>query len=457
MKKFSWLIALFVVLAISMAFVACSNNPGDQTCGVCGNDPCTCNGGEVTYDVIFKLSDVLAELDLGIIEVDDLEEIPGIQAAGNPVFEVIENGSRALKITTNANWGQGIDLENEVFEFKIGDKITVTGSFITLGSDGSQSWAAPRIQLLTAIGGNDAAATHTTVGAFSFERILTPADITAINTTGTDNPAVIRVGARGIGSVFTITEFKIERPSDAAPTVPTADNFAVTGLTQVADEVVAVSITPKPGMTDGAITIWYEGTDGTTYERSQTIPQAEGKYSVTFDVAAADGFTAATGLVAGTLVVNNEEILPVLIPIGVRNTTAFTGNTGADFFYFPITFPSDFNLANYTHFSVDVKFFDTDGTTEVVSAGSGWHTTFKFVEEAVLNSSATVENDYTQLAQFFNFFQEARRVDINIRNPVEDGQSDITDSTVIGGGLIQNGHDDIKYIEIVSIEFTLQD
>jgi hypothetical protein len=263
------------------------------------------------FDVVFKLSEALAGLDLGVIEEDDLEEaIPGIEAAGSPIFEIVANSPKALKITTRADqaWGEGFDLMHEEFEFKIGDKITVTGNFNTLGTF-TDGWANPRVQILTNIPGDAAAAAHTTAGPFTLERVLTAADITSIVTTGENNPAAIRIGARAGGSVFTISEVKIERPSDAAPVVPTAADFTVTGLTQVAGSVVAVTITPRAGMSTGARTIWYEGIPASTYPKSQTVPQVAGSYNVTFDVAAAGGFAAAPGLVAGTL-----EVLAALVP-----------------------------------------------------------------------------------------------------------------------------------------------
>ena len=83
---------------------------------------------------------------------------------------------------------------------------------------------------------------------------------------------------------------------------PTESDFNISGLSAIYDgEPKAVSITPKTGKSQGAITIYYEGIDGTSYAKSTSAPSDGGKYAVTFDVAVSEGFNAASGLNAGTL------------------------------------------------------------------------------------------------------------------------------------------------------------
>jgi len=79
---------------------------------------------------------------------------------------------------------------------------------------------------------------------------------------------------------------------------PIASDFNISGLgTYTYDgNTRTVTITPKVGSSQGEITIYYNG--------STTAPIAVGTYTVTFDVAAITGFNAATGLTAGTLVIN---------------------------------------------------------------------------------------------------------------------------------------------------------
>ena len=85
----------------------------------------------------------------------------------------------------------------------------------------------------------------------------------------------------------------IEEPDDDL--IPVADDFDIGNLTQNVGSVTAVTITPKWNCSPGAITIYYAG--------NTTLPSAAGTYAVTFDVAAAPGWKAATGLSAGTLTI----------------------------------------------------------------------------------------------------------------------------------------------------------
>jgi len=88
---------------------------------------------------------------------------------------------------------------------------------------------------------------------------------------------------------------------------PVAGDFIFTNMKQSLGNVTDVVITPKDGKSKGSITRYYAGTDGTAYDKSQTLPTATGKYAVTFDVAAAAGWNPATGLSAGTLEINSKQ------------------------------------------------------------------------------------------------------------------------------------------------------
>jgi hypothetical protein len=89
----------------------------------------------------------------------------------------------------------------------------------------------------------------------------------------------------------------------------TADtDYTITGSPQVYDgSPKAISIEPKSGASNGERTIFYEGTDDTTYTKTETPPTNAGTYTVTFDVAAAPGFNEAIGLSAGTLTINAAD------------------------------------------------------------------------------------------------------------------------------------------------------
>ncbi|MCL2381391.1 MAG: leucine-rich repeat domain-containing protein [Treponema sp.] len=113
---------------------------------------------------------------------------------------------------------------------------------------------------------------------------------------------------------------------------PIASHYTFGNLNQIAGSVTAVTIAPNPGASPGAIlNIRYNG--------ETTIPQIVGTFDVTFDVEAAAGWYAATGLFAGNLVVvdnggNGEPDDPAytagLTFTPVAGGYAVTGFTGTD-------------------------------------------------------------------------------------------------------------------------------
>ena len=78
---------------------------------------------------------------------------------------------------------------------------------------------------------------------------------------------------------------------------PVASDYDIGNLIQTAGNVTPVTVTPKAEKSPGTIS-------GIRYNGSTTVPQVPGTYLVTFDVAAAPGWNAATGLIIGTLTIN---------------------------------------------------------------------------------------------------------------------------------------------------------
>lgn len=77
---------------------------------------------------------------------------------------------------------------------------------------------------------------------------------------------------------------------------PVAEDYIFSNMIQTEGSVVPVKIEPKSGKSQGAISIFYNG--------SPTLPSNPGSYNVTFDVAAAaPAWKEAKGLSAGTLVI----------------------------------------------------------------------------------------------------------------------------------------------------------
>ena len=60
--------------------------------------------------------------------------------------------------------------------------------------------------------------------------------------------------------------------------IPVASNYTFGNLQQTAGSVTTVTITPNTGVSPGTRTIWYQGTGGTIYARSQDVPQLAGTY-----------------------------------------------------------------------------------------------------------------------------------------------------------------------------------
>jgi hypothetical protein len=103
---------------------------------------------------------------------------------------------------------------------------------------------------------------------------------------------------------------------------PAAEDFIVSGLSHIYDgNPKTVHITPHPGKSDGAITVYYDG--------ETTAPAAIGSYEITFDIAASEGWNAAEGLSAGTMEiaqqVDNPET-PVIDDFIIDNLTQTVGS-----------------------------------------------------------------------------------------------------------------------------------
>ena len=122
---------------------------------------------------------------------------------------------------------------------------------------------------------------------------------------------------------------KSPAPGELTPNqTPVAGDYDIGNLTQSVGNITAVTITPKGFKSTGAITIYYAGAASTTYAKSKTLPTAAGTYAVTFDVAAASGWNAATGLSAGNLEINTNKT-PAAGDYDISNLTQSVGSVKA--------------------------------------------------------------------------------------------------------------------------------
>ena len=93
---------------------------------------------------------------------------------------------------------------------------------------------------------------------------------------------------------------------------PVAADFDIPASAPVEYNGDPISVTPptlKTGKTGaGTVTVYYEGTSGTTYSKSKTAPTNVGTYDVTFDVAEGTNYNAASDLIYGTLTIQAKDV-----------------------------------------------------------------------------------------------------------------------------------------------------
>jgi hypothetical protein len=97
---------------------------------------------------------------------------------------------------------------------------------------------------------------------------------------------------------------------------PVADDFTIvgTGTFTYDGNIKTVTITPKPGKSNGARTVKYNG--------STSAPSDAGTYTITFDVAEAGDYANVSGIYAGTLTI--EKATPTAADFTISGTGTFT-------------------------------------------------------------------------------------------------------------------------------------
>ena len=167
---------------------------------------------------------------------------------------------------------------------------------------------------------------------------------------------------------FTIT---VSGGSTGVNQTPTADDFNIGNLSQNVGSVTAVTITPKGGKTTGAVS-------NIKYNGNATLPTAEGSYPVTFDVAAATGWNAATNLSAGTLWISPQG---TFVASTVSDITTWLSNQTANTAATPFTVVM--NVATVPYISADTF---SDKYVSLDFSGS----TFTSINQGVLNAKTNI-------------------------------------------------------------------
>jgi hypothetical protein len=339
----------------------------------CGNSTTPGNGeGE---EEVWKLTTELAAMVDGGIAIDTaLVEAnftnTALQAAGNPTMKIVTNGTGddaplALAIETGANWGEGLDLRDSVIGFKAGDTITITGkileNFPPAPSSGD-TWATPLLFLKVDLGADVFAASfnNTQAGAFQLEYTLTQADIGQIKTTGAENPACIRIGARPGGAKFQIDEITLIgiREGTASPTytvtfLASNANGAETLGTATVESGVQVSrpaaetwyTTYLGTLTDQIVTGWKLKSDNTAWDFvNNTVTENISLYPV----------LAATKLSAVGIKVDSVSVNVAVNAVSgtleaITDGYTFTrlGGYASSYAWFAVTFGEGVKLADF--------------------------------------------------------------------------------------------------------------
>jgi hypothetical protein len=204
---------------------------------------------------------------------------------------------------------------------------------------------------------------------------------------------------------------------------PVWEDYDFDKLGQTAGSVTAVTITAKSGKSPGALTIYYQRINNTTYAKSTTVPQAAGTYAVTFDVAAATGWNAATGLSAGNLTVNavgDTTKTPVSGDYTIVNLTQAAGSVT------PVTItakngksPGAVSNIKYSNSTTIPQTAGTYAVTFDVAAATGWYSATGLSAGSL---TVTAANQTPVLADFtisgigtFNFDGNAKIVSVTAK------------------------------------------
>jgi formylglycine-generating enzyme required for sulfatase activity len=151
---------------------------------------------------------------------------------------------------------------------------------------------------------------------------------------------------------------------------PVASDYTFGNMSQTAGSVTAVTITANSDKSPGAVS-------NIRYNNSATIPQATGTYAVTFDVTAATGWNAATGLSAGNLTVNPVDDT-TQTPVASDYTFGNMSQTAGSVTTVTITANSDKSpgAVSNIRYSNSITIPQTAGTYAVsfdVAAATGWN------------------------------------------------------------------------------------
>jgi len=201
------------------------------------------------------------------------------------------------------------------------------------------------------------------------------------------------------------------------PQTPIDSHFNISGTGTVyfdpSVRIPPVTVTAQSGKTTGAVTVCYEGTGGTSYPKVDAVPVFFGTYKVTFDVAAATGWNAATGLSAGTLTIaDGTPATPTGLSVAIASANSLKASwtsvpRATSYKVYYITNGTNTNPAPVDPPPVDPTPADYTVTNPVFSGYGGlWGTgnSFNMVKEAENTYPCKISYSFpSQASAFPNF------------------------------------------------------
>jgi len=214
--------------------------------------------------------------------------------------------NNSLLMETEADWGAGIMLRNQDFDFRVGDTIYIRGEILELSGG--------RVQLNRRVGAEDAIynLSRTTAGPFTMEHTLTSSDVTELRISALYPGLALE--ARAIGMKVRIDEIFIEgyrgQPSWEIELDVEDDPHAFAALEEgyaqsVADGLALTVTVANTGNQDtGALNITLGGANASAFVLSAgQLPNIEPGNDATFNVRPAIGLLAANSPFEATVTV----------------------------------------------------------------------------------------------------------------------------------------------------------
>ena len=214
------------------------------------------------------------------------------------VKNVADSGKIYVKFS-HASYADVIaEYEVKITQKSISDMLDVTLDNNSFPYDGNDKTVA-----VTSVKTKDGAVTLTPASDYTIDSGST---MTAKNVPEGAGYPVVVAGKGNYTGTHTVY-WKITKADPVASDFDILSSSAPVDYTGNPISVTAPSL--KPGKTDaGAVTVYYEGASGTTYNRDTNPPTEVGTYDVTFDVADGKNFNTASDLHYGTLTIQAKDV-----------------------------------------------------------------------------------------------------------------------------------------------------